>query len=117
MTTTSLADAKNRLSEIVAATEKTHERTIITKNGRPVVAIVAVEDLEGLEETLEILSNPEDAAAVRASLADDAPAQTVTTDEMAAVLAERRRRGGQGLSEAESEEIIATYRRTFSTTA
>ena len=111
MGTTSLADVKSRLSEIVAETEKTHERTIITKNGRPVAVIVAIEDLEGLEETLDILSHPEEAEALRAAIADDRPGERVTMDEMAAVLAERRRRAGQGLTHAEADEIIAEHRR------
>lgn len=47
-----LADAKACFSAIVASVEATHERTIVTKNGRPAVVIIAVEDLESLEETL-----------------------------------------------------------------
>ncbi len=57
-TTTSLADAKNRLSEIVHSAMTTHERVTITKNGRPAVVVISVEDLESLEETLDVLSNP-----------------------------------------------------------
>ena len=55
MSTTSLADAKNRLSEIIAAAETTHERTVVTKNGRPAAVIISVDDLESLQETLSIL--------------------------------------------------------------
>jgi prevent-host-death family protein len=58
MRTTSLADAKNHLSEIVASAEATHERTTITKNGRPAAIIVSVEDWESLEETLFWLGQP-----------------------------------------------------------
>jgi antitoxin YefM len=65
MTTTSLADAKARLSELVASAEKTHERTVITKNGRPTVALVSIEDLESLEETIEVLSDPDTLADLR----------------------------------------------------
>ncbi|GAB3676832.1 type II toxin-antitoxin system Phd/YefM family antitoxin [Angustibacter aerolatus] len=71
MTTTSLADAKARLSEIVASAAATHERTIITKQGRPVAALLSIEDLESLEETLDILSDPQlvaDIVTARASL-------------------------------------------------
>ncbi len=57
-TTTSLADAKNRLSEIVQSAMATHERVTITKNGRPAVVLISVDDLESLEETLAILSDP-----------------------------------------------------------
>ena len=45
METTSLADAKNRLSELVSAVEGTWERVTITKNGRPAAVLIAVDDL------------------------------------------------------------------------
>jgi antitoxin YefM len=64
-TTTSLADAKNRLSEIVQSAVTTHERTTITKNGKPAVVLLAVEDLESLEETLAVLSDEWLLAAIR----------------------------------------------------
>jgi len=31
---------------------------VITKHGRPAAVVLSIEDLEGLEETLEILSDP-----------------------------------------------------------
>jgi prevent-host-death family protein len=52
MTTTSLADAKARLSELVASAEATHERTIITKNGKPAAILMSIDDLESIQETM-----------------------------------------------------------------
>lgn len=54
-----LAEVKNRLSEVVDRIEREHGRVVITKHGRPAAVVLSVEDLESLEETLEILSNPE----------------------------------------------------------
>jgi prevent-host-death family protein len=54
----SLADVKNRLSEVVERLEREHGRVVITKHGRPAAVMLSVEDLESLEETLEILSDP-----------------------------------------------------------
>ena len=54
----SLADVKNRLSEVVERVEREHGRVVITKHGRPAAVVLSIEDLEGLEETLEILSDP-----------------------------------------------------------
>lgn len=54
----SLADVKNRLSEVVERLEREHGRVVITKHGRPAAVVLSIEDLEGLEETLDILSNP-----------------------------------------------------------
>ena len=52
-----LADVKNRLSEVVERLEREHGRVVITKHGRPAAVVLSIEDLEGLEETLEILSD------------------------------------------------------------
>src|SRR4051812_36270676 len=53
-----LADVKNRLSEVVDRVEREHGRVIITKHGRPAAVVLSIEDLEGLEETLELLADP-----------------------------------------------------------
>ncbi len=53
-----LADVKNRLSEVVERLEREHGRVVITKHGRPAAVVLSIEDLEGLEETLDILSSP-----------------------------------------------------------
>lgn len=52
-----LADVKNRLSEVVDRLEREHGRVVITKHGRPAAVVLSIADLEGLEETLEILSD------------------------------------------------------------
>ena len=54
----SLADMKNHLSEVVDRVEREHGRVVVTKHGRPAAVMLSIEDLESLEETLEILSNP-----------------------------------------------------------
>ena len=61
----SLADAKAHLSELVEGVETEHRRVVITKHGRPCVVVLAVADLEALEETLDILSDPEAMADLR----------------------------------------------------
>ena len=60
-----LADVKNRLSEVVERVEREHGRVVITKHGRPAAVVLSVEDLESLEETLEILSDPTVLADIR----------------------------------------------------
>lgn len=52
-----LADVKNRLSEVVERLEREHGRVVITKHGRPAAVVLSITDLEGLEETLEVLSD------------------------------------------------------------
>ena len=53
-----LADVKNRLSEVVDRVEREHERVVITRYGKPAAVMLSVDDLESLEETLQILSDP-----------------------------------------------------------
>jgi antitoxin YefM len=60
-----LAEVKNRLSEVVDRLEREHGRVVITKHGRPAAVMLSLEDLESLEETLAILSDPELLAALR----------------------------------------------------
>lgn len=65
-----LAEVKNRLSEVVDEVEREHARVVITKHGRPAAIVMSIDDLESLEETLEIMSNPQLVADIRESLAD-----------------------------------------------
>src|SRR3712207_7265494 len=58
MTTLPLSDVKARLSEIADEVDRTHERVHITKNGRDYVVLVSAEDLESIEATIELLSDP-----------------------------------------------------------
>lgn len=71
-----LAEVKDRLSEVVERVRKQHGRVVITKHGRPAAVLVSTEDLESLEETLEIMSDPELMAAIREAEADVAAGRT-----------------------------------------
>lgn len=65
----SLAEARDRLSPLVGSVERTHERVVITKNGRPSAVLISYDDLESLQETLDILSEPEAVHEIRDALA------------------------------------------------
>ena len=86
-----LADVKNRLSEVVERVEREHGRVVITKHGRPAAVVLSVDDLESLEETLAVLSDPDLLAQVREGLVETGRGETarLTKDE---ALAELRRR-------------------------
>lgn len=92
MTTTSLADAKQHLSRYVQSAEDTHERTVITKNGRPVAALISIDDLESMEETLAIMSDPQLMAGIRESLDQIERGEVIPGEE---VLTEFNRRHGR----------------------
>jgi prevent-host-death family protein len=57
MTTMSLAEVKAHLSELVGRVSTQHERLTVTVHGRPSAVLLAVEDLESLEETIAVLSD------------------------------------------------------------
>lgn len=73
----SLADVKNRLSEVVDHLEREHGRVVITKHGHPAAVVLSAEDLESLEETLDVMGSEALLADIREALADlaagDAP--------------------------------------------
>jgi len=50
MSTISVADAKSHLSEYIARSGHGHERFVISRRGRPVAALVSVEDLRIIEQ-------------------------------------------------------------------
>lgn len=58
MRMTSLARVKSQLSAVVDSVSRTHERVVITRNGEPAAVLIAPEDLESLEETIALLSDP-----------------------------------------------------------
>lgn len=78
-----LSDVKNRLSELVDRVERLHGRIVITKHGQPSAVIVSIEDLESLEETLDILSDPKALADIRKARKEIAAGKSVrlTKDE------------------------------------
>jgi antitoxin YefM len=70
METRPLADVKDHLSEFVDRVARERDRVAITRNGRPAAVLISPEDLESLEETLAILGDAQEMAALREGLAD-----------------------------------------------
>ena len=64
-----LSEAKARLSELARRVRLQHERITLTRNGEAEAVLLSVDDLEGLEMTLEILGDSESAACISESLA------------------------------------------------
>ncbi len=82
MTTTSLAEIKARLSTYVDSVESTHERVVITRNGKPAAVLISPEDLESLEETIAILSDPLAMQEIAEAQAAIAKGDFVTADQL-----------------------------------
>lgn len=93
MTTLPLSEAKVRLSEVADEVDRTHDRVHITRNGREYVVLISSEDLESLEATIELLSDPAAIARIREAEAALASGESTSAEEMALLMAQRRARG------------------------
>ncbi len=65
MSTESLRQVRDHLSEVVDRVEHEHERVTLTRNGRPAAVLISPDDLAQLEETLDVLGDPEALAEIR----------------------------------------------------
>lgn len=65
MSTEPLRAVRDHLSEVVDRVEFQHERVIVTRNGHAAAVLISPEDLAQLEETLDVLSDPEALADIR----------------------------------------------------
>jgi antitoxin YefM len=83
MTTLPLADARARLSELVADAQATHERFEITRNGRPAAVLVAADDYEAMKETIAVLADAELMRAIQEGLAQLHTGDVLDEDELA----------------------------------
>ncbi|MCR3746885.1 type II toxin-antitoxin system Phd/YefM family antitoxin [Lentzea californiensis] len=81
-----LASARNQLSDLVAQVESNHERITLTKHGVDAAVLIAPAELEGLEETIEILSRGDNQSevlnAIRQAEEDLAQGKIANIDEL-----------------------------------
>lgn len=85
-----LAEIKKRLSEIVDGVEQRHDRVLLTRNGRPAAIILSPDDLEALEETLDILSDPKAMREIRNAERDVDAGKVVSGEELRSKYLERK---------------------------
>ncbi len=64
-------------------------RVTVTVHGHPSAVLVALEDLEQLEETLAILRDPDTMARLASSDAELARGELISSDELAEVMRQR----------------------------
>lgn len=86
----SLAEAKAHLSELVSRAGAEHERFTVTVHGRPAAVLLAVEDLEALEETIAVLSDPGVLRALGEADAELARGEGEDQERLAAAMRARR---------------------------
>lgn len=89
--TLSLAEVKAHLSELVSRVSTEHDRVTVTVHGRPSAMLLAVEDVEALEETIAILSDSDTMRQLIEAEAEIARGEGETQEQLAEAM--RRRRG------------------------
>lgn len=89
MTSMSLAEVKAHLSELVGRVSTQHERLTVTVHGRPSAVLLAVEDLESLEETIAVLSDTDAMRDLIEAEAEIARGEGESEEQLAEVMRQR----------------------------
>jgi antitoxin YefM len=82
--------AKAQLSELVDRVTRDQDRVAVTREGKPAAVLISQDELEGLEQTLEIISDPAEVAGIRDGLAALVRGDTVPLERLKADLGARR---------------------------
>lgn len=95
MASLSVTEAKARLNELARLVHLQHERFTLTRNGRAEAVLLSVDDLEGLELTLEVLGDQRSVAGIVQALAElEAGEPGVSVDQLGEELQRRFPSGG-----------------------
>ena len=71
-------EAKAHLSELVDRAWRERDRIVVTRNGRPVAVLISPDELEGLEETIDLLSDDDARGSLRRAKVEDEAGQAET---------------------------------------
>jgi len=77
-----LATVKSKLSEMIDRVEDTHDRIIVTRHGRAAAVLISPHELESLEDTLDLLSDPKSIKSLTESRAAYKSGDYVTAEEL-----------------------------------
>lgn len=91
--TLSLAEVKAHLSELIARVRSQHDRVTVTVHGRPTAVLLALEDLEALEETVAVLADKDTLRQLSASDADLGRDEGESEESLAEAMRRRRAPG------------------------
>lgn len=92
METIPISDAKDRLTELADRAAREHDHFTLTRNGRPHAVIMSVAEWESMQETMEILSDPETRAELDEAITAESHGDLTSEDEMAGLLRQRMKR-------------------------
>ena len=78
----SISDVRANLPDLVDKVNKKLDRVTITINGKPKAVLVSAQELDSIEETLEILSNPKLMKDIRKAEKEIEEGKYVTLEEL-----------------------------------
>ena len=84
-----LAQVKSRFSEMIDRVEHTQDRIVVTRNGRPAAVLISPDELASLEDTLDLLSDPDAMRELAEARRGYAAGDFVTGDEIRSRFAPR----------------------------
>lgn len=87
-----LAEVKAKFSEMVDRVEHTHDRITVTRNGRRAAVLISPQELEALEDTLDLLSDPVAMAELAESEREFAAGNFISGEELRALYPRRGRK-------------------------
>jgi antitoxin YefM len=88
--TVPVREFRDNMAQVLSDVADRRDHVVVTRNGRPAVALVPIDEYEALEETAEILSDKDAMAAIEAGRAELERGETVTFEEVRQELAELR---------------------------
>ena len=88
--TVPVRELRSSLSSLLDDVSDRRDHVVVTRNGTPAAALVPIDEYEALEETAEILSDPDAISALEVGLAELDRGETITLAELRSELADRR---------------------------
>jgi len=92
--TVPVRELRSNLSELLDDVNVRRDHVLVTRNGIPAAALIPVDEYVALEETAEILSDPDALSALQEGLAEIERGETITLAELRRELAELRPSAG-----------------------
>ena len=91
--TVAVREFRSNLSKLLSDVADRRDHVLVTRNGRPAAVLVPIDEYDALEETAEVLSDPDALAALEAGLGELERGETITLDDLRRELTERRALG------------------------
>lgn len=88
--TVPVRELRSNLSSLLDDVSDRRDHVLVTRNGTPAAALVPIDEYEALEETAEILSDPDALSALEVGLVEIEHGETITLAELRSELADRR---------------------------